>query len=55
MIYRHTIIEYINEKLKTTWSPEQIANTPCELVVPSSKTIYRWIYDKYFVKPLSRL
>ena len=45
----------VKKLLKLMWSPEQIANTPCELVVPSSKTIYRWIYDKYFVKPPSRL
>ena len=24
-------LEYIKEKLLRTWSPEQIANTPCEL------------------------
>lgn len=49
MYWNEEVIEYINEKLKATWSPEQIANTPCELVVPSSRTIYRWIYDKYLV------
>ena len=40
-------LEYIKEKLLLTWSPEQIANTPCELDMPSTRTIYRWIYDKY--------
>lgn len=44
------VIEYINEKLTATWSPEQIANTPCDLAMPSFKTIYRWIYQKYLVK-----
>lgn len=44
-------IDYINEKLQQTWSPEQIAGTPCEgLKLPSFKTIYRWIYEKYLVK-----
>ena len=33
--------------LKATWSPEQIACTPCELKMPSWRTIYRWIYEKY--------
>ena len=40
-------LEYIKEKLLLTWSPEQIANTPCELDMPSMRTIYRWIYEKY--------
>ena len=45
------VIDYINEKLQQTWSPEQIANTPYEgLKLPSFKTIYRWIYEKYLVK-----
>ena len=43
------VIEYINEKLRATWSPEQIACTPCELKMPSWRTIYRWIYEKYLV------
>ena len=34
-------LEYIKEKLLLTWSPEQIANTPCELEMPSVRTIYR--------------
>jgi IS30 family transposase len=40
-------IDYIKEKLLLTWSPEQIANTPCELKMPSTRTIYRWIYERY--------
>lgn len=40
---------YIEEKLALTWSPEQIANTPCELKMPSTSTIYRLIYEKYIV------
>lgn len=40
-------LEYIKEKLLLTWSPEQISNTPCDLKMPSTRTIYRWIYEKY--------
>lgn len=49
MFWNKEVINYINEKLLLTWSPEQIANTPCELKLPSFKTIYRWIYEKYLV------
>ena len=35
----------INGKLKATWSSEQIARVPCELKMPSWRTIYRWIYE----------
>ena len=48
--YSQEIIDYINEKLLLTWSPEQISCTPCELSMPSWRTIYRWIYEKYLVK-----
>lgn len=45
------VIDYINEKLALTRSPEQIANTPYEgMKLPGFKTIYRWIYEKYLVK-----
>ena len=40
-------LEYIKERLLETWSPEQIANTPWEKELPSVRTIYRWIYEKY--------
>ena len=40
-------LEYIKEKLLLTRSPEQISNTPCELDMPLTRTIYRWIYKKY--------
>ena len=40
-------LEYIDEKLRATWSPEQISRTPCEIRMPSFKTIYRWIYQGY--------
>ena len=49
MFWNEEVINYINDKLRSTWSPEQIANTPCELKMPSFKTIYRWIYEKYLV------
>lgn len=50
MFHAQEVIDYIEEKLKATWSPEQIACTPCELKMPSWRTIYRWIYEKYLVK-----
>ena len=49
MFRSQEIIDYIEEKLRATWSPEQIACTPCELKMPSWRTIYRWIYEKYLV------
>ena len=49
MFRSQATIEYINEKRKATWSPEQIACTPCSLKMPSWRTIYRWIYEKYLV------
>ena len=49
MFHSQEVIDYINEKLKATWSPEQIASTPCGLKMPGWQTIYRWIYEKYLV------
>jgi len=49
MYWNEEVIRYIDEKLKATWSPEQIACTPCEQKLPSPRTIYRWIYEKYLV------
>ena len=49
MFWNNEVIKYIDEKLLQTWSPEQIANTKSELKMPSFKTIYRWIYEKYLV------
>ena len=43
------VVDYIEEKLLLTWSPEQIANAECELDLPCFKTIYRWIYEGYLV------
>ena len=47
--HMYDIPTYYEEKLKATWSPEQMACTPCELKMPSWRTIYRWIYEKYLV------
>lgn len=49
MFHSQEVIDYINEKLLLTWSPEQISCTPCDLLMPSWRTIYRWIYEKYLV------
>lgn len=49
MFWKQEVINYINEKLNLTWSPEQISKTPCDLKLPSFKTIYRWIYQGYLV------
>ena len=55
--YRHQgvfwdrkVLDYIEEKLSLTWSPEQISNSNCELKLPSFKTIYRWLYEGYICK-----
>ena len=50
VFWNRDVIAYIEEKLRATWSPEQIACTPCEMAVPSWRTIYRWIYEKYLAK-----
>lgn len=49
MFGNEELIHYIEDKLLLTWSPEQIANTPCSLPVPSFKTIYRWLYEGYLL------
>ncbi len=50
MFGNQELLNYIEERLKETWSPEQISNTPCEYKVPSFKTIYRWLYEGYLAK-----
>ena len=50
MFGNEKVVEYITEKLQATWSPEQIANTPCELKMPCHKTICRWLYEGYIAK-----
>ena len=47
MFHSQEEVDCINEKLKATWPPEQIACPPCERKMPSWRTIYRWIYEKY--------
>lgn len=49
MFQEQEIIDYIDEKLRASWSPEQISCTPCDLKLPNSRAIYRWIYEKYRV------
>ena len=50
MFWSEELIKYIEEKLLATWSPEQIANAPSPFEkMPSARTIYRWIYDKYLL------
>ena len=55
MFWSHEVLEYIDEKLSLTWSPEQISKTPCELKLPSFKTIYRLIDEKYLRSTVKRL
>ena len=55
MFWSQEVLNYIDEKLSLTWSPEQIANTPCELKIPSFKTIYRWIDERYLKSTLKKL
>ena len=55
MFWKQEVLEYIDEKLSQTWSPEQIANTPCGRKMPSFKTIYRWIDERYLRSTLKNL
>ncbi len=51
MFWKADLISYIEEKLLATWSPEQISNTPSPFEkMPSTRTIYRWLYEKYLLK-----
>jgi IS30 family transposase len=50
-----TKLDYIKARLLETWSPEQIANTAWEKELPSVRTIYRWIYEKYIDVSLKTL
>ena len=49
MFHSQAVISYIEEKLLATWSPEQIASTPAPVPMPSWRTIYRWLYDRYLL------
>ena len=55
MFWKQEVLDYIDEKLSQTWSPEQIANTPCGMKIPSFKTIYRWIDERYLRSTLRNL
>ena len=55
MFWKQEVLDYIDEKLSQTWSPEQIAKTPCGMKIPSFKTIYRWIDEKYLRSTLKNL
>ena len=55
MFWKQEVLDYIDKKLSQTWSPEQIANTPCGMKMPSFKTIYRWIDEKYLRSTLKSL
>jgi IS30 family transposase len=55
MFWSKEVLDYIDEKLALTWSPEQIANSTCELKMPSFKTIYRWIDERYLRSTLKQL
>lgn len=55
MYWNQEVLDYIDEKLQETWSPEQIANTPCDMKMPSFKTIYRWIDERYLRSTLKNL
>ena len=49
LFHSQEVITYIEEKLLATWSPEQIASTPAPIPMPSWRTIYRWLYDRYLL------
>ena len=50
MFWTPGIIPYIESKLLETWSPEQISHAPSPFEkMPSTRTIYRWLYDKYLL------
>lgn len=50
MFQSQELIEYIEEKLLATWSPEQISKSPSPFErIPSWRTIYRWLYDGYLL------
>jgi IS30 family transposase len=50
MFHSQELLTYIEEKLLATWSPEQISKAPSPFgKMPSWRTIYRWIYEKYLL------
>ena len=55
MFWKQEVLDYIDEKLSQTWSPEQIAKTSCGMKLPLFRTIYRWIDEKYLCTILKNL
>ena len=50
MFWSEELLRYIETKLLATWSPEQIARSPSPFAkMPSWRTIYRWIYQRYLL------
>ena len=49
MFNSQEVIAYIEDRLLATWSPEQIACSPAPVPMPSWRTIYRWLYEKYLL------
>ena len=50
MYHSPELLAYIEDRLLATWSPEQIASSSAPFgKMPSWRTIYRWIYDKYLL------
>ena len=50
MFWSAELLRYIETKLLATWSPEQIARSPSPFAkMPSWRTIYRWIYQRYLL------
>lgn len=49
MFHSQEVSDYIEDKLRATWSPEQIVCTPCELKMPICRITYRRIYEKHLV------
>ena len=49
------LMDYIDEKLSLTWSPEEISHSNFGKKMPSYKTIYRWIYEGYLKSGINRL
>ena len=41
MFHSQEVLDYIEEKLRATWSPEQIACTPCEPVSYTHLDVYK--------------
>ena len=39
IFHSQEVIDCMNEKMKATWSPEQIVCTPCELRMPDLREI----------------